>query len=274
MEPLKQRPAASLIDTGMDGHVHSRLCGHAEGEMEEYVLAALEKGLSGLTFLEHFETGINYFEKTWLDEAEFAYYQEELERLRAKYGDRIYLGVGVETGYNPDYPERIAAFLKSFSWDRVGLSYHYLKLEGGRHVNVVSRKASNTELLSRRGADEVINMYLSGLLEAVTLLDADVVCHLDAAMRHNPEAAFGQSHFDRIRDIFDVMAVKEMALEINTSGYPLRGKPYPGPDILKLAMEMGIRLAPGSDAHQPGDVGRYFARLPDYLAETSDLIQP
>ena len=33
-----------------------------------------------------------------------------------------------------------------------------------------------------------------------------------------------------------------------------------------LAVERGIPLSAGSDAHRPEDVGRYFDRLPAYLA--------
>lgn len=267
-------PGSELIDTGTDGHVHSRMCGHAEGEMEEYVLAALEKGLSGLIFLEHFETDISYFERTWLNPDDFLLYRKELKRLRKKYEDRIAIGIGVEVGYNPECPEKIKTFLNSFSWDRIGLSYHYLRLENGRHVNMVSRKADNVELLAERGAEEVIGKYLSGLLEAVNRLDADVVCHLDAVMRHNCGADFSQANYDKIRDIFGIMAEKGMDVEINTSGFPLRGKPYPEPGMIRIAMEKGIRLAPGSDAHNPRDVGRYFKELPGYVKGLFSSVQP
>ncbi|MFP3983919.1 MAG: histidinol-phosphatase [Desulfurivibrionaceae bacterium] len=263
-----------FIDTGTDGHVHTRLCGHAKGEMEEYVLAALKKGLSGIVFLEHFETAVSYFETTWLSRDDFRVYQEELQRLQEKYDGRIAIGIGVEAGYNPDRIKEIKSFLKTFSWDRIGLSYHYLKLEDGRHVNMVSGKAVNIEQLAERGAGRVIEEYLTGLLEAVKQLDADVVCHLDAVMRHNQGAVFSQSHYDLVLAIFRVMAEKEMALEINTSGYPLRGTPYPAPEIISMALDMGIRLAPGSDAHKPRDVGRCFEKLPGFLQEISNPIQP
>ncbi len=42
-----------------DNHVHTNLCGHAKGEMEEYVQAAISKRLKCIVFLEHMEEGIS-----------------------------------------------------------------------------------------------------------------------------------------------------------------------------------------------------------------------
>ena len=86
------------IDVKTDGHVHTRLCHHASGEMEEYVQAAIARGLEKIIFLEHLEMGIRYFESTWLSEEDFAYYFKEGERLREKYRGAVEIGLGVEVG--------------------------------------------------------------------------------------------------------------------------------------------------------------------------------
>ena len=70
------------IDTSIDGHVHTRLCHHASGEMEEYVQTAIDRGLKKLVFLEHLEIGINYFESTWLTDDDFKIYFAEGKRLQ------------------------------------------------------------------------------------------------------------------------------------------------------------------------------------------------
>ena len=74
-----------LIDTTVDGHVHTRLCKHAVGEMEEYVEQAVRRGLTTVCFLEHLETDIAYQPPCWLDDDEFAYYFEEGLRLKERY---------------------------------------------------------------------------------------------------------------------------------------------------------------------------------------------
>lgn len=249
-----------MIDTSVDGHVHTHLCHHAKGEMEEYVQAAIEHGLKKLVFLEHLEMGIKYPESTWLTEDDFAVYHEEGQRLHDKYHNQLDIGLGVEAGYNPACYQKILDFLNRYQWDRIGISYHFFEING-RHFNVVSSKQMNLEAFGRFGIDKVTTSYFEHLGNAVERLPGDVLCHLDAVLRYHPEASFTNRHLDMVRDIFRAMASKNMALEVNTSGYRLRNEPFPAPFLLKEAARHGIQLVAGSDAHRPQDVGRYFDRL-------------
>ena len=249
-----------LINPKSDGHVHTRLCHHASGEMEEYVLAAITKGLDELVFLEHLECGIRYPEATWLTAEDFAAYHREGQRLQQVYGDRLRIGLGVEVGYNPRQAPEILEFLKQSSWDRVGISFHYYEIKG-RHYNVVIRRKANLEPLGRHGVERVISEYFATLLEAVEVLPGTVLCHLDAVLRHHPEVHFTGAHQRQITEIFQEMLGKGMALEVNTSGFSHRGEQYPAWGILEEAVGLGIPLVAGSDAHRPSEVGRCFDRL-------------
>ena len=82
-----------MIDITEDSHVHTNLCHHARGEMEEYVQAAIERGLRRLVFLEHLEAGINYFESTWLTDDDFDYYHSEGQRCRSNTRIRLKSGL-------------------------------------------------------------------------------------------------------------------------------------------------------------------------------------
>lgn len=249
-----------LINTKSDGHVHTRLCHHAVGEMEEYVVAAIGKGLEELIFLEHLESGIRYPDDTWLSEEDFIVYRREGERLQEAYRDRLRIGIGVEVGYNPRQVSEILDFLKQYTWDRVGLSYHYYEIND-HHYNVVSRRKINLEPLGKQGVERVISEYFATLREAIDVLPGTVLCHLDAVLRHHPEVHFTGTHQRQISDIFQGMLGKGMALEVNTSGFAHRGEQYPAREILEEAVAMGVPLVAGSDAHKPADVGRFFDRL-------------
>ncbi len=249
-----------LINPKSDGHVHTRLCHHATGEMEEYVVAAIDKGLEELIFLEHLECGIRYREDTWLSQEDFAYYHCEGQRLRQVYGDRLRIGIGVEVGYNPRQVSAILDFLQQYTWDRVGLSFHYYEIKG-RHYNVVSRRKANLEPLGKQGVERVISDYFATLLEAIDALPGTVLCHLDAVLRHHPEVHFTAAHRLQITEIFQAMRGKGMALEVNTSGFSHRGEQYPVRALIDEAVALGVPLVAGSDAHRPGEVGRFFERL-------------
>jgi histidinol-phosphatase (PHP family) len=253
-----------MIDTSIDGHVHTKLCHHASGEMEEFVLAAVNKNLRKIVFLEHLEVGIDYFESTWLSENDFDIYHEEGKRLRDKYKNTIEIDLGIEVGYNPKYLNEIQRRLALHSWDQIGISYHFLETNSG-HLNMVSSKQINIDRLDQYGVDKVIHRYYYDLHEAVEKLPGQVLCHIDAVLRHHPNVTFTPEHYELIDELLDAVARKKIAIEVNTSGYSTKNEPYPSVALLKKAIARNIPLVAGSDAHRPEDVGRYFDRLPDLL---------
>lgn len=255
---------APLIDTSFDGHVHTKLCHHAVGEMEEYVQHAIRCGLRTLCFMEHLETEIVYQPPCWLEDTDFTQYFTEGERLQRVYGERIEIRLGVEMGVNPRATETILQRLTRFPVERIGLSCHF-HLHAGSHLNLLSRRQQSLARLAELGADTVITTYFDTLIQAVNTLPCDVLCHLDAVLRHLPGIRFNDSHRQQIGQLLDAVKAKGLALEINTSGFDYRGTPFPAPWIITEALARELPLQAGSDAHAPHEVGRYFEQLPDYL---------
>ena len=103
--------ASYTLPTNSDGHIHTKYCHHAIGEMEEYVLCGIEKGLEEIVFLEHMEAGIHYFEKTWLTEDDFDIYFSEGKRLQKKFQDISNL--------QQEMPFIIATKAGVLMWDRM-----------------------------------------------------------------------------------------------------------------------------------------------------------
>lgn len=253
-----------LIDITFDGHVHTRLCHHAVGEMEDYVQQAVQRGLQTICFLEHLETEIAYHPPCWLDDDAFSYYFSEGERLKKAYRNRLEIRLGVEMGFNPQALPAIRQRLARYPVERIGLSCHF-HLHQGQHLNLLSRRRQSLDRLALLGADAVMDTYFTTLQLAVDSMECDVLCHLDAVLRHLPGVSFNDSHKAQIRELLDKLKAKGMALEINTSGFDYRGSAFPAPWIIAEALARGIPLQAGSDAHQPHEVGRHFDQLPDYL---------
>ena len=236
--------------------------------MESYVLSAITRGLTEIVFLEHMEAGVHYFETTWLTENDFDVYFAEGKGLQEKYKDRIRVSLGVEVGYSPSHKEELLERLAKREWDRVGVSYHFMPLPGEQYdTNLVSRKEKNISAIENAGSRKVLDKYFSTLLEAVMILPGTVLCHLDAALRFQPGITINEDYLEPIRNVLKVVKEKEMALEINTSGFAIRAIPFPAHFIIQEALKMDIPLLPGSDAHKPEDVGRKFDLLPDYLKD-------
>jgi len=259
-------PLSCKLPLHTDGHIHTKYCHHAKGEMEEYVLCAISKGLKEIVFLEHMEAGVLYFEPTWLTDTDFDTYFSIGHLLQKKYRDTIRISLGVEVGYSLSHKEELLKRLAKRKWDRIGVSYHFMPgAPGEQHLNLLSRKEKSIKAIAAIGCKQTLKNYFSALTEAVQVLPGTVLCHLDAALRFQPSITINDDHKGQIKILLEAVKKKGMALEINTSGFTIRGTPFPASFILKEAMELGIPLVTGSDAHRPEDVARDFNLLPAYM---------
>ncbi len=259
---ISNNPPVS-IDSSVDSHIHTRFCGHADGEMEEYVQTAIQNKLRKIIFLEHMEEGINsQEEKTWLTEEDFDNFFIEGERLRLVYAGVIEIGLGVECGFNPICAAALRTRLAGRCWDQVGISCHFLQIDNmAHHLNMFSRKEHNLRLARQYNSDNILSHYFSTLTEAVCSLPGTLLCHLDGALRWLPEISLNKTHYKQIDILLQVVKNRGMALEVNTSGIDIRREQFPNKRILTMASAYRIPLVLGSDAHKPEDTGRHFTTL-------------
>ncbi|WP_339138553.1 MAG: histidinol-phosphatase [Candidatus Electrothrix sp. GW3-4] len=258
-------PDLPLLNITEDHHVHTRYCNHAVGEMEEYVLAAIAKGLRSLTFLEHLECGLSYSPQIWLTPELFQRYFEEGEQLREKYRGQITVRLGAEIGYTPGAVDKLLAMLDAFPFAHRGLSCHFF-FDGKEHLNMLSRRTDHIQKIEEFGSEPILDAYFRNLIQGCQDIPCDKLCHLDAALRHNAPVLTAHHHA-LIKELFAVMLEKDIALEVNTSGYELRPQPYPALPLIHQARQLGIPLIIGSDAHRPEQVGRYFERVQAELGQ-------
>lgn len=255
-----------LINPLSDGHIHTAYCHHAVGEMEEYVVSAIEKGLKEIFFLEHMEEGIEAERKTWLTEEDFDKYFADGLRLREKYCDKITIGLGVEVGFNPTHVESLLARIHRRSWDRIGVSLHFFRYQHSQpHLNLVSKRDPHLARLSLTEAAAIERDYYQQLQKAVELLPGTVVCHVDGVLRYYPRRHELEPPWDQIDTLLDAIAEKGVALEVNTSGLAIRNEVFPSKKILQKALAKKIPLIAGSDAHKPEDIGYGFDSLNTFL---------
>lgn len=255
------------LDTLSDGHVHTKLCQHASGEMEEYVLSAINCGLREIIFLEHMEEGIVSPITTWLSEEDFDIYFAEGYRLQEKYRDTIEVKLGVELGYNAEHRQRLLERIHARSWDKISISYHFYPVAGEPHINLLSRSPQNSIRVRQRSPHKIAIAYLEGLIDAVEFFPGHTLSHLDAALRHVSEVNFAKHHLPLVTRLLEAVKKKGMSLELNTSGYEYQADCFPEKAIIHLAKDMDIPFVAGSDAHNPQDVGRHFQRVTKTLQE-------
>ena len=227
----------------IDYHVHTSLCNHATGSMEQYVRAAVEKGLVTICFLDHLtlqEAG----RANAMFPREVPMYVNAARQLARQYREQISVRVGLEIDFSPDHVEQCIDIVNTFGED------------------VVTRHSAWGR--GEISADDVYPKYL-GVLESMLDYDYfDVVCHLDLPKKYNkrpsPTAVQG------FLDVLEKVREKDLAVELNTSGfhYPVK-EVFPSPELLGRCAQLQIPVVTGSDAHTPETVGRDFDRARDLL---------
>ncbi len=68
-----------------DYHIHTKLCKHASGEMEEYVESAIQKGLKEIAFTDHIPLPDNFDIAHRMTENELELYLENINKLSDLY---------------------------------------------------------------------------------------------------------------------------------------------------------------------------------------------
>ena len=90
----------------IDYHVHTSLCNHANGTMEQYIRQAVEIGLTEICFLDHLilhEKG----RRLTMSPEELPFYFHAARHLANKYKDQIQVKVGLEVDVIPAYLDQI-----------------------------------------------------------------------------------------------------------------------------------------------------------------------
>jgi len=242
-----------------DQHLHSKHSFDSGTEPEDNVRRAIEIGLSGLTFTEHYDTHPDEWKGCVYDEAA---YGATIGDLRKQFGEHIFVGKGIEVDYQPGNMPAIVDFLKSNPFDAAILSIHW---SAGRPIHVRD---------AWQGGDpsRVTRAYLEDVLHAVHFCRQlherqgrvfDILGHLDFAKRYSHRfegSTHIAEHMDVIDGILGACLEADLVPEINTS--TLRGglgEPMPGPATIRRYAELGgTMVSLGSDAHKAEHIGAGF----------------
>ncbi|RKP50143.1 histidinol-phosphatase HisJ [Cohnella endophytica] len=236
----------------IDYHTHNYRCGHAVGELEEYVLSAIGKGMVQIGLSDHMPL-VNLTQEEHPDIAmpmeELPRYVEECFRLKEKYKGTIDVRVGLEGDYIEGYEEQIERIANGFPWDYVIGSVHFL----GTWDVTDFRQAGKWEGRSVVGAYE---QYFDAIQKAAATGLYDFIGHIDAIKRFAPKPP--EEDVTPLEEAA-LQAVKkhDIAFELNAAGFYAPCKEmYPSERILTRAKELEIPVTYGSDAHHPDKVGQ------------------
>lgn len=236
-----------------DIHLHSKYCGHATGELEQYVERAVELGLAAVGFAFHLPVTIPAAYKVNLSRGELDLLAREVEKLREAYRDDLPVLLGGEADCLPGQEDAVAELAAAYPFDYLIGSVHFLDGWAFDHPAEVAG-------FDGRDVRELYEAYFGRVMGAMETGLFDVVGHIDLIKKfgHRPEGDWSEL----VERVCGVAAERGVCVEINTAGIdkPV-GEQYASAEFVGKCFEHGVPIAFGSDAHAPGEVGRYFPRV-------------
>jgi histidinol-phosphatase (PHP family) len=251
---------SAKLPTGLyDQHLHSRHSFDSEADPVANVQRAIDVGLSGLTFTEHYDTHPDEWPKCVYDGHS---YGETIESLRNRFGRNIFVGRGVEIDYQADNIEALVPFADDNAFDVVLLSVHWSQ---GQPIHIES-------VWRDRDPSEVARRYLESVRSAVRHCERiqkgrlrvfDCLGHLDFCKRYADRFSLHVSideHMDVVDGILEACLEADIIPEVNTS--TIRGgmgEPMPGLGVIRRYAELGgTMMSLGSDSHRSHCIGADF----------------
>lgn len=235
-----------------DLHLHSRLCGHAEGELEDYIERAMALGMPGVGFSFHLPVRIPVPYKVNLTREELDSVVGRVERLRGRYADQIAILLGGEGDFIPGQEREVEDIAASYPFDYLIGSVHFLDGWAFDHPAEVARYAE-------WDIGELYERYFGVVREAIRSGLFDIVGHVDLIKKFGYRPAGGWSELEAA--VCEEAGRCDTPVELNTAGFdkPV-GEQYASCGFLRRCAAAGLPLVFGSDAHRPEEVGRHFWR--------------
>jgi histidinol-phosphatase (PHP family) len=221
-------------------HTHTYRCKHAVGTDQEYVLAAINAGLTTLGFSDHCPYP-DFKMHDRMDYDEFDGYLKSLNSLKIKYKDQIDIKIGLECEYFEDFLEYYK-FLAT-KVDYLILGQHYSAIDGIDYWN----KCTDEDMDSY--TDAVIKGLNTGLFKYYAHPDYVLISRDTYNLKL-------QKAFEKI---FKVAKENDVIVEINLKGKRLgkkviNGKEqyiYPFREVFEIVSNYNCKCAYGQDTHNP-----------------------
>jgi histidinol-phosphatase (PHP family) len=233
----------------VDYHTHHNRCGHAQGQIEDYINMALARGLTEIGISDHsplyYLDGNDPQPGSAMAKDELEGYVEEVLCLKARYAGQIDVRLGLES----DYVEAMEAFyadvLAQYPFDYVIGSVHMVL---GTNIFDASRWRTTPDPMV------VYAEYYRLIQKSARSGLFDILGHTTAILAYSPRPV--PAEVEALQDeTLDVIRETGVCMEVNTSGYrKAQADPFPSPRMVARAVELAIPLTFSSDAHRPNEV--------------------
>jgi histidinol-phosphatase (PHP family) len=234
-----------------DYHMHTPLCRHATGEPAEYARQAVAIGLTEIGFSDHSPMRQDDFDNWRMNQDQLDEYVEKVRKAQRDF-PQVAIRLALEVDFLPGHEDWIRELAARHPWDYFIGSVHYVS-----DAWAIDDPQKLSEWNSR-DSFEVWSAYFERLTMAAQSKLFEIMGHADLPKKfgHRPNRDCVPLY-----EKFLAAAKKSgCAIELNTAGLRKDCREiYPSRRILELALQKGVPITFGSDAHAPGEVGMNFA---------------
>lgn len=247
-----------------NGHVHTPFCPHGtKDHLNDYIERAIQLGFKEISFTEHGPLPKNFTDPTpnkdsGMDWEELDLYIQEIEKLKNIYKDQMIINCGLEIDYIEGYEEEIRHFLNEYGkfLDDSILSVHFLKHDNRFDCLDYSPQVFEGMIHKYGSIEKVYEKYFSTVKKSII---ADLgpykpkrIGHMTLVRKFQKKFPHDRLYESTVLEILQLIKGKQYELDLNGAGVakPLCREPYPSFWIIKKALQLGIPLIYGSDAHQ------------------------
>jgi histidinol-phosphatase (PHP family) len=238
-----------------DLHIHSSHSIDARNTIDEMCLSAFNSGYHTICFTEHFDSNPNEEGYRFLN---FERYAEDIERAREAWDGKLTILKGIEFG-EPHLYQKDFENILTMDFDFVLGSVHNIGTTG--IFGMAQRKAEEKVDIT-----SFFEQYYREVLKAVEFGGFDSLAHMDYPKRYFPEYYEPQDILD---EIGTALVRQNIALELNSKPIGLGfSELNPSNNICSIyAKHGGVKVTPGSDAHQTKYIGENFESISRVIDE-------
>lgn len=245
----------------IDCHIHTERCGHATGRVDDYIRAAVERGLVGIAITEHLALPeeLDPHRHLSMPACDLEDYLVEVDLTAQRYPE-ITVVTGLEADYLPDRVAQTATALAQARERADGArfvlgSVHFIEgwaFDDPHHLDEWDSK----------DVDAVWRRYFELWCDAARTGLFDCMAHPDLPKKFGHRPTFDAREL--YGEAASVAASNGVAVEVSTAGLrkPV-GELYPTHDLLVAFRAAGVPVTVGSDAHEPAEVGFAIAQAYD-----------
>jgi len=223
-------------------HTHTKRCGHAVGEDEEYVIEAIKMGIKVLGFSDHVMIPNVSEPRVRGDHSQIEDYFSSIKHLKEKYKDQIEILLGFEAEYSKDLEDYYKYLLKE--------KVDYLLL--GQHNYFVNNEAKSYTY--KDGPIEDAVHYVDDVIAGIRSGLFKYLCHPDLYLYS--QGSWNKDLEREGRRILKACEEAKFPIELNICGmrrptFDGEHYSYPNKNFFKMVKDYKVKVVLGIDAHDP-----------------------